>query len=259
MYDLHKDKKSYSVLNTHKAMLLQTLPFFGNTWCSNVFLITKFMKGIFNICPALPRYRFTWDVSTVLKFLRTLYPLNKLSMKMLTLKVSALIALSCAPRAQTLVSLNLEYMKTSNNKVYFVFPNHLKTTNKHNNYQLVLEHFHDEKLCVMHTVLFYVQCTEALRKANNLLVSYVTYKSVTTSTVARWLREVLQLSGIDIGIFKAHSFRSAATSAAYNKGCSVVDILKTADWKSDKNFYKFYYRTVEEKAVSFNDAVFGSK
>ena len=74
-----------------------------------------------------------------------------------------------------------------------MFPNHLKITNKHYNYLLVLEHFHYEKLCVMHTVLFFVQCTEALRKVYHLLVFYVTYKTVTTCTAARWLRKVLLL------------------------------------------------------------------
>lgn len=85
----------------------------------------------------------------------------------------------------------------------------------------------------------------------------MTYKGVTSSTVARWLREVLSLSGIDSDVFKAHSFRSAAVSAAYTKGCSVSNILKTAMWNTEKNFYKFYFRnSVPDNAgVAFPRAV----
>ena len=37
-------------------------------------------------------------------------------------------------------------------------------------------------------------------------------------------------SGIDTSIFEAHSFRSAATSAAANQGVALEGILKAADW-----------------------------
>ena len=62
-------------------------------------------------------------------------------------------------------------------------------------------------------------------------------------------------SGIDIDKFKAHSYRSAAVSAAFSRGCSLDLILKTADWSSAKNFKKFYLREVESRDVNFSNAV----
>ena len=104
---LVKQKKSYSVVNTHKAMLLQTINLFDNEWCANPKFISRFMKGLFNKLLPKPRYSgFIRDVSVVLKYLSTLFPLDKLSLKLLTLKVTALIALSAAPRAQTIISMN---------------------------------------------------------------------------------------------------------------------------------------------------------
>ena len=94
----------------------------------------------------------------------------------------------------------------------------------------------------MHTLLYYVDRTKSLRDSQQLLISYCSFKAVTSSTVARWLKEVLKHSGIDVSQFKAHSFRSAAVSAAFAKGCSLQTILKTADWTSAKNFKKFYLR-----------------
>ena len=45
---LYQTGKSYSVLSSHKAMLLQTLPFLGNLWCKDCKLISRFMKGVYS-------------------------------------------------------------------------------------------------------------------------------------------------------------------------------------------------------------------
>ena len=189
MHSLFQDGKSHSVLNTHKSMLLQTLPFFGNSWCHrDTSVSSRYMKGVFNSLLPRPRYGFTWDISTVLKYLKTLYPLNSLCLKLLTFKTVALVALSTAPRPQTLVSLDLDMMKKEKNQLFFLFPVLLKTSScKKKSSVFKIKHFQDERLCAMHTVLFYIEKTRSIRKSNKLFVSYVTFDKVTTSTIARWL------------------------------------------------------------------------
>ena len=108
--ELFQNKKSYSCINTYKCAISQTLASIGFGNLTNSALIARFMKGIFNLRPPLPRYTFTWDVGKVINFLSTLDPLGELSLKMLTLKCSALLALSTAQRAQTLVNLEIEDM-----------------------------------------------------------------------------------------------------------------------------------------------------
>ena len=252
---LVNDSKSYSVVNTHKSTLLQTLNFFGNIWCSNPVLISRFMKGLYHTRSPKPKYLFIWDVSVVLRYLSNLFPLQELTLKILTLKLTALIALSSAPRAQTLMSLNLDYMNVLDTKIVFYFRNLLKTSKQGKNYFLKLHHYEDEKLCAMHTLLHYIDRTSSERKSQQLLVSYCTFKPVSTSTIARWLRMVLVNAGIDIRKFKAHSYHSAAASAAFSRGCSLDLILQTADWSSAKNFRKFYSREVEPRDISFENAV----
>lgn len=250
-------QRSYSVINSHKAMLLQTLPFFGNNWCKECTLINRFMKGVFFQSPPKPRYLFTWDVSCVLRFLSSLFPLDGLSMRLLTFKVTALIALATAPRAQTLVSMDLDHMLLEQSSVTFCFPKLLKTSRVGHSFSLCIDHFQDESLCAMHTLLHYINVTRSLRQSRSVLISYVTFKAVTTSTIARWLKTVLDLSGINTNTFKAHSYRAASMSAAFSKGCSLERILKAADWSSDKNFRKFYCRhSVRKDQVSFTNAVF---
>lgn len=248
---------SYSVINLHKAMLMQTLSLLGNTWCSDNKMIVRFMRSVFLHKPAKPRYIMIWDVSVVLCYLQKLMPLSRLSLKLLTFKTLALIALATAPRAQTLCSLTLDNMFIQQQAVVFTFTDILKTSKTGQYYSIRIEHYLEENICPMHTLLYYVKKTADIRKSKKVFVSYVTFNAVSSSTLARWLKNVLSLAGIDITKYKAHSYRGASASAAYNKGCSIREILKTADWKSSKNFHKFYCRNLES-GISYNDAVFGT-
>ena len=255
LHFLMKEGKSYSVLNTHKSMLLQTLIFFDNKWCKNPFLLSKFMKGLYNLNPPAPKYSFTWNVSKVLNFLCSLVPLSELSLKLLTFKLTALIALSTAARAQTLEALSLDLMRVMDEKVVFLFKDLLKTSKQGKSFSLELRHYDNENICVMHTLLEYIDRTKSCRKSRKLLVSYCSFKAVCSSTIARWLKSVLEQFGIDTSVFKAHSFRSASVSAALFHGCSIKEILKTADWSSAKNFYKFYFRDTGVQNLNFAQAV----
>jgi hypothetical protein len=44
------------------------------------------------------------------------------------------------------------------------------------------------------------------------------FRQITTCTIAIWLKTALISSGIDVEMFKVHSYRSAATSAALQAG-----------------------------------------
>lgn len=50
----------------------------------------------------LPKHSFDWDVSIVIKYLNTLFPLSDLSLKFLSCKSIMLLALLTSERGQTL-------------------------------------------------------------------------------------------------------------------------------------------------------------
>ena len=79
------------------------------------------MKGVYINRRPKPRYLFTWDVSCVLKYLSSLFPLSNVTLKLLTLKVTALIALATASRAQSLVSMDLDHMGFQRTVLFFHF------------------------------------------------------------------------------------------------------------------------------------------
>ena len=79
------------------------------------------------------------------------------------------------------------------------------------------------------------------------------HKAVTSSTIARWLKSLLEAAGIDTTVFTAHSAQGASSSAAANLGITTNDILKAADWSSESVFQRFYYKPTEDP--SFGRAV----
>ena len=100
------------------------------------------------------------------------------------------------------------------------------------------------QLCPVETLRQYQNVTASLRQESTKLFVAIAkpHKPVAPCTIARWLKEVLKLSGVDTTMFTAHSTRGASSSAAADSGITAGDILKAADWSSESVFQKFYYR-----------------
>lgn len=64
--------------------------------------VKRFMKGIFQSRPPLPRYSKTWDFNSVLQYISSMGDSQDLSLKDLTLKLTMLVALTTAQRGQSL-------------------------------------------------------------------------------------------------------------------------------------------------------------
>jgi hypothetical protein len=208
------------------------------------------MKGIFNIKPPVPRYDAVWDVRLVLNFLRKLGPNRFLSLKMLTLKLCILLALLTAQRCQTLCKLSLKNMTLSANKACFKVLDLVKTNRQGlpvGQSVTVQAYPPDRRLCIRRLIGHYIERTAMFRgKETQLLISYKQpYHKVGTDTIARWIRTILALSGIDVNLYKAHSVRAASVSAAYSKFLPIQEIVKKAGWTNEKTFQRFYNKPVE--------------
>ena len=102
---------------------------------------------------------------------------------------------------------------------------------------------------------YYILKTEPKRRSRKLLVSYKTFKEITTSTVARWLKQILDRFGINSKYFTAHSFRGASSSAAYAQGVHLSEIMEIANWATAKTFYTYYHK---EATCNFSNSVLNS-
>ena len=72
------------------------------------------------------------------------------------------------------------------------------------------------------------------------------HRSVTSQTLARWMKTILTSTGVDNSIWKPHAVRStAAAHLKVDKNLDLVQICRLADWSNvSGTFKKFYQRYV---------------
>ena len=85
---------SYSSINSARCALSTILQLSdSDVTFGQLPIVKRFMKGIFELRPALPRYQTTWDVHKVSDYFRKQPMLSVLTLKDLTVKVTFLMAL----------------------------------------------------------------------------------------------------------------------------------------------------------------------
>ena len=119
----------------------------------------------------------------------------------------------------------------------------------------------DRRLCFCTYLKVYIERTKASCPTksgfkNPLFLSYIKpHGPVTSTTLSRWVKSTLAQAGIETTKFKAHSSRSASSSAAHEAGVALPDIMEAADWSTVSIFTKFYHKPVCK--ISFANAVLG--
>lgn len=124
--EIHKTGCSYSKVNTFKSALAFVLHFKEE----DSLLIQKFLKGVYNRRPPGPKYNTTWDPDPVLQHLATLYPLESLTLRQLTLKVVTRMALISGQRLQTLSKIRIQDIRRLNSSLHIFVADKLKTSGK---------------------------------------------------------------------------------------------------------------------------------
>ena len=156
-------------------------------------IITRLIKGIFNVRPPIPRYSNTWDVQRVLNFLQSRGKSETLSLKWLTLKSVFLLAITRPSRSADLSQLDTSRMRPAGNGVSFL-PSALAKQSRQGK---PIETFffpsfpQNPILCPVETISVYID--QVRGNETKLFLSFIKpHKAVTSSTIARWLRTVLE-------------------------------------------------------------------
>ena len=254
---LHSKGYKYNSINAYRSAISSVHEKIDGSDVGQHPTITRLMKGIFNDRPPLPRYTNTWDVQTVLNYLRSLGDNASLSLKLLTLKTVMLLALTRPSRSADLSQLDLSSRRYKPDGVEFL-PKHLAKQSRRGRpiASFFFPSFSEEALlCPVQTLKSYESATGSLRgEESRLFIAIIKpHKPVSSSTIARWLKLSIELAGIDTAIFKPHSTRGASASAAANMGITTNEILKAANWSSESVFQKFYYKPSEN--TSFGRSV----
>ena len=219
------------------------------------------MKGVFQARPALPRYRKTWDTSIVLSYLKTLHPVEELTLQQLTHKLVMLCALVTGQRSQSLYLMDLSTLCKNHDSYVFHIDKLVKqSAPTRDQPSLVIPRYpSDHSLCVASTLEEYIKRTAPLRNnETQLFISVIRpHKKVSKASISRWIKIVMEAAGIDTSVFKPHSTRAASTSKAASCDVPINSILKAACWKSDCVFHRFYNKDIEShrECTDFGNAI----
>lgn len=212
-------------------------------------ILRSFMKGVFNLRPPQPRYTTVWDANLVIQYFNRLGDNGDLSLKQLTQKLAMLLILLSSTRGNSVHSFVLSKMYLCSTEVTFI-PNILLKHHTPNNRirPMVYKAFDTNKrLCPVDTLSEYLtkRC-EMIHTSEQLFFTHATpHRPASRDTISRWVKEVMSSANINTNIFKAHSCRAAAASAAKHRNISIQTIMDAADWKNAKTFAKHYDLTIE--------------
>ena len=207
-------------------------------------LIKRFMKGVFHLRPSLPRYSVTWDVEKVLCSLKDYGESKSISLKDLTLRCTVLFCLLSGQRIQSIHLIHVDNLEFRNHCLVVRLGDLLKQSRR--NYhvgELVFSSFpEEENLCILGNIREYLDRTKPIRGSEKALFLGLQrpHKTVSKDTVSRWVKLALSRAGVDVTIFRPHSVRYAATSAASRYRVPLHTILRTAGWTQESTFRKHY-------------------
>ena len=186
----------------------------------------------------------------MVKYIISLGKNSSLSLKVLSMKLVTLFALTCPERISTLANLDLRHCYVHPEGVSFQLTIPRKTGSADKPAEAFFARFNqDKKLCPVECFRHYLKLTRNIRPVipsslpDKLFISFKRpFKPVTTTTLGRWLRTFMSAAGIDCQIFKAHSVRGASTTAAAKAFVPLSTIMSMADWSSSSTFRTFYYK-----------------
>ena len=160
-----------------------------------------------------------------------------------------LLALLSGQRCQTVHKLSLSSVKLSSSMCVFQITSVLKQSRRGHHLAPIelMAYSSNSRLCIVAVLCEYLAWTQELRKDQDQL--HLNYQKphhpIIKHTLARWLRDILNKSGVDTELFSAHSTRSASTSAAARCGLP-VDVMKAAGWSAVSTFTMFYKKAPEQ-------------
>ena len=212
-------------------------------------LLVRYLKGMFNRHPPLPRYMHIWDINLVLAYNNRIGHNEELDFKYLVKKIVTLFMILGARRKHALSTIYINNIVFKDDKVILLPNITLKHSKPTRPLQPLICNAYKEniKLFLVNCLLSYLERRKLLANddVKELVISYgKPHRPVGSDTLSRWIKDELKLSGIDTNVFAAHSCRSALVSKAKINGIGINKIMKRVCWKSESTFKKFYDKDI---------------
>ena len=249
MHGMYLNGCFYSGLCAARSALSSVVTIRGYLKLSEHLLVSRYLKGIYNRHPPLPKYVNIWDISLLLRYYDNMDSNDNLQFKVLVKKTVMLFIILGARRKQALFTLSTDSIIFKENKVILLPNITMKHTKPNTPLEPLIYHHYPEnqKLCIVNCLKSYTGMRNALvrEEIKDLIISFrKPHKPVSHETISRWIKNELTDTGVDTSVFKAHSCRSASSSKAKDIDVSLNEILKRGRWKSKHTCRTYYSRDI---------------
>lgn len=265
LQDLIDKQKAFSTIKVYLAAIAACHVGFEGKTASQHPLVCRFMKGARRLLPVSRPLAPPWDLAVVLNGLSRapFEPLEKVSLKHLSLKTGLLLALASAKRVGDIHALSVHSSCTQ------FAPGHTRVSLKPHlafvpkvvgsSSPIILTAFspppfsseEDRRLhmlCPVRALQVYMDRTKRFRRSDQLFVSWASPhrgRPITKQRLSHWIVGAIALAYTSQGLqapegLRAHSTRGLAASWALCKGVSIQEICAAASWSSPLTFVRFY-------------------
>ena len=211
-------------------------------------LITRFLKGVYNIRPPLMKQETVWDPCKLLRYIDQMGENDHLNLKQLTYKTVALMMLLSGSRVHCVQAFSTDCMQFSQGETYTFYPTVLlkHSRPKFRGKPITFRSYPNNKhLCVVQALQDYIWRRDMETDTDALLITHrQPHRPATKGTVARWLKDILSQAGIKN--YTAHSYRSASTSLAFCRTLSIKEIMAQGQWTQLNTWAKYYHKEIIE-------------
>ena len=236
-------------------------------------VLSQLMRGFLRTRPIKSRALVTWDISLVLRYLKSgkLSTTGRLSPKDLTLKLVFLLALATGKRRSELHALDQDVRLVNNEwkevvlrpRPDFLGKTHFATGGAGTFSEIVLKSIDsaegytlpEKSLCPVTTLRIYQRVSREYRSEaqERLIISYMQGKTddIKKQTISNYLKLVVQqaylASASDESVcqdfnMSPHDLRGIATSLKASKNVTMAEILHSGVWASANTFITHYVK-----------------
>lgn len=194
--ELASDGLAYRSINAvHSAISAAHCPVDGSPVGEHPF-VCRLLQGICLSLPPEPRYSVLWDVNLVLNLFLSWQANKYLSLKEFSAKLAMLLCLISCRRVSDVRALDVSARVFSPEGVTFTVGRRTKSLSRTISYPAF---FDVPKLCVVQCLKAYENMTQELCPLGErqLIALRKPHKAVSSPTIARWVRWVMQEVDID--------------------------------------------------------------
>ena len=186
LHVLRKRNLGYSVLNSARGMLSSFATIEGYDAGKHP-LVCRYMKGVYNSNPSLPKRSFTWDAGAVVRYLSSVTPKSLLD---ISRKLASLLAILCGQHGREILSV-MDIRNTTKEENFLIIRigDKLKITSiKFNVGEITFTVYENANVCPAKQFKQCIDITISLRSSMTCLFITTSkqYRPASKDTLARW-------------------------------------------------------------------------